>query len=306
MVTRRVLWLLLVGVMITGAAWAAPTWLATGTVTKVDGNTVYFLSRDNAVFRVDISRAEIFTGIQAGGEVRAGDTVRVFGQLTKPNLVTAERVRIVAGGAAAGKGPKELHVIVEPEPAALTPSVPSQGQNCPSDATCGAPRNWEGKGIITDIDYRGHQVTLQTSMLSYTVDVHNAMMVRGTVRVFLGSLNIGDTIWVSGQLVAQNVVDGRQIRVLRNVAQAQGALPLLPISMVGTIQQVDYASRTFRMQGPTASIVVSCDDNTDILFRDIKKQFNDLKPGTRVSMSGNGSLASGYAANYIQIIGEPS
>jgi len=106
-------------------------------------------------------------------------------------------------------------------------------------------------------------------------------------------------------MVAANVIDGRMIRVLRPVAEAQNAVSLLPVTMVGVIQQIDYPSRTFKMQGPSTTVVVSVDDNTDIYFQMNKKQFNDLKPGTKVSMNGTGSLATGYVAQHIQIVGGP-
>lgn len=158
---------------------------------------------------------------------------------------------------------------------------------------------------MIDVDYVGHQVKLQTSDTNYTIDTDNAQMVRGTKPVRIGSLNLGDTIWVQGVIVASNVIDGRMIRVLRTVSEAQNALPTLPVTMVGIVQQIDYPSRTFKMAGPNTAVVVSVDDNTDIFFQMIPKQFNDLKPGTKISMNGTGSLATGYAAHYIQIIGGP-
>jgi hypothetical protein len=129
-------------------------------------------------------------------------------------------------------------------------------------------------------------------------------MVRGTVRVGLGRLNKGDTIWAAGNEVAPNVIDGRMIRVLRTYTDAQNAVPMLPVSVVGVILQIDYPSRTFKMTGRSTWAVVSCDDNTVIQFQDIKKTFHDLKPGTKINMSGYGNLTDGYAAQHIQIIGD--
>lgn len=307
--TASLVWLLLLGVSISVAAGASSSWLATGTVTKVDGDTLYFLSRGNSVFRIDTSSARIFT---VKGEMNVaigpGDKVRVFGCLTKPGAVRAARVRVLSSVAAApavGSGPgKVVKIIVEKEPAeAVAQAVPPNP--CPPPAPPCSVQCWEGKGIIIDIDYVGHQVKFQTSDTNYTVDVDNAQMVRGTVPVRFGSLNLGDTIWVQGTVVAANVIDGRMIRVLRPVAEAQNALPMLPVQMVGVIQQIDYPSRTFKMLGPSTTVIVSVDDNTDIYFQMNKKQFNDLKPGTKVSMSGTGSLATGYAAEHIQIVGGP-
>jgi hypothetical protein len=240
--------------------------------------------------------------------VGPGDKIRVYGYLTKPGIVRAAQVRVLASSrtasiAGSGAG-KEVRIVVEKEPveavAEVVPPNPCAPPAPPCQATC-----WEGKGIVIDIDYVGHQVKVQTSDTNYTVDVDNAQMMRGTTRIRFGSLNLGDTIWVQGAIVAANVIDGRMIRVLRTASEAQNAVPLLPVSMVGVIQQIDYPSRTFKMLGPNTPVVVSVDDNTDIYFQMIKKQFNDLKPGTKINMSGTGSLATGYAAQHIQIIGGP-
>ena len=80
------------------------------------------------------------------------------------------------------------------------------------------------------------------------------------------------------------------------------AVPMMPTSVVGVIQQIDYPSRTFKMTGRSTVGVISCDDNTVIQFQQIKKCFGDLKPGTKINMSGYGNLASGWAAQHIQII----
>lgn len=300
-------WLLLLGVSISVAAGAAPSWLATGTVTKVDGSTLYFLSRGNSVFRVDASAASVFPA-RGQSAIGPGDKVRVFGCLSTPGVVRAARVRVLSSArtaSAAGSGAgKEVRIVVEREPGeAVVATVPPNP--CPPPTPPCSVQCWEGKGIVVDVDYVGHQVKIQTSDTNYTVNVDNAQMVRGTRGVGLGTLNQGDTIWVQGTVVAANVIDGRMIRVLRTVSEAQNAVPTLPISMVGIIQQIDYPSRTFKMAGPSTSVVVSADDNTDIYFQSIKKQFNDLKAGTKINMSGTGSLATGYAAEHIQIIGGP-
>ncbi len=78
----RVFIYVLVGLTVASAACAAkaPDWLATGTVTKVDGNTIYFLSKDNVVFRIDAGGAVIVSDVRlADGNVRPGDKIRVFG-----------------------------------------------------------------------------------------------------------------------------------------------------------------------------------------------------------------------------------
>jgi len=311
MLTAKIMGFLLLGVaLICAISVASPrsgSWLATGTVTKVDGSTVYFLSQYNAVFRIDTSQAKMFYDSRGGdNQVRAGTKIRVFGCLVGPSVVKAARVRVLQSRtASAGAGPKkEVRIIVEKD-VEQTPSssmdvgiVPHLA--APSEET--PTMTWQGKGLITSIDFVGKQVVIQTTDGPFTVNVNQAVMVRGAVRTTFGRLNQGDTIWVAGNEVAPNVVDGRIVRVLRTASEAQNAVTVTPVSRVGVIQQIDYPSRTFRMTGVSTGAVVSVDDNTVIQFQDIKKCFADLKPGTKINMSGYGNLASGFAAQHIQII----
>jgi len=308
--------ILLTGVAIMSAACSASSkpasWLATGTVTKVDGGTIYFLSKDNAVFRIHASGAEVLSDDKGGlGPIRPGDKVRVFGLLVRPGEVRAARIRMLTSGGyrvASGAGPeKEVEIVIEKEtgeaPEDNSEQAPEQTESATTQPV--EPRlayTWQGKGLVTDVDYVGRQVKIQTSDGSFVVDTDKAVMIQGTVRVGIGRLNQGDTIWVAGNEVAPNVVDGRMIRVLRTYTEAQNAPTMMPVSVVGVIQQVDYPSRTFRMTGRSTWAVVSCDDNTVIQFQSIRKTFHDLKPGTKINMSGYGNLTTGYAAQHIQII----
>lgn len=310
--TAKTVGFLLLGVMLMCAVLTASpktaNWLATGTVTKVDGNTVYFMSRSNAVFRIDISEAlRFFAGNSMGSSIRTGDTVRVYGRLIRPGEVKAARIRVwqsAGSRASVGAGPnKEVSIVIEKDADQASSGMEVDIIPPPQPPSEEPPAlTWQGKGLVMDIDYVGRQVKIRTSDGQFTVNVNNATIVRGTVRSTFGRLNQGDTIWVAGNEVAPNVVDGRMIRVLRTVSEAQNALPELPVSRVGVIQQIDYPSRTFTMTGQSTVAVISVDDNTEIRFQNIKKCFADLKPGTKINMSGYGNLASGFAAQYIQII----
>jgi hypothetical protein len=311
----RVLGFVLVGMLIIDTGWAVASsgagWLATGTVMKTDANTVYFLGHDNVVYTIDTTSARILSN--AGGlsvRPRAGDQVRIYGRLTRSGDVRASRVRVLSSAAGrsafVGNGPtKEVCIVVEKESdqAESEPAVVPEAPCAPKLPNPEAPSaTWQGKGLISDIDYVGHQVKIQTSDGSFTVDVDGATMVRGTVRVGLSRLNQGDAIWVAGNEVAPYVIAAQMIRVLRSGSEAMNAVPMMPTSVVGVIQQIDYPSRTFKMSGRVTVAVVSCDDNTVIQFMQTKQTFLDLKPGTRINMSGYGNLTSGYAAQHIQII----
>jgi len=93
----RVLCFVLLGMLIIATGWAAPakggSWLATGTVMKLDGNTVYFLGRDNAVYLIDTSRTVMLSNTSSTDvEPRPGDLVRVFGCTTRAGEVKADRI----------------------------------------------------------------------------------------------------------------------------------------------------------------------------------------------------------------------
>ena len=314
----RVLLFVLLGAIIISAAataaWGSGSWLATGVVTKVETNALYMLGKDNRVYRVEVSDANIVSGDR---DIRPGTTVRVFGRLTGKTAVCASRVRVLSGGQGKapvqGSGPqKEVRIVVEKESAEETESAvktePPVGIPGPN-AACGVPAaepsstTWQGKGLVMDIDFAAHQVKIQTSDGPFTINTDNAVMIRGTVRASLSQLNQGDTIWVAGNEVAPFVIDGKMIRLLRTYSEAQNAVASLPVSVVGVILQIDYPSRTFKMTGRCTTAVVSCDDNTVIQFQELKKTFSDLKPGTKINMSGYGNLNAGFAAQHIQIIG---
>ncbi len=316
--TRVFIYMLVMIAAVSATCLGSSNWLATGTVTKVDGYTIYFLSKDNIVFHVNASGAVMLCDSRiTQGALRTGDKIRVYGTLTGSNKVRAARIRMLTSGgyrnaAAAPSAEKEVRIVVEKESPDLAescaePAVSTAQPDLQPDATRPADINltytWQGKGLITDVDYVGHQVKIRTSDGQFTINTNNAVMIQGTVRVGLGRLNRGDTLWVAGNEVAPNVVDGGMIRVLRTYTDAQNSVPSLPVSVVGVILNVDYPSRTFKMTGRSTWAVVSCDDNTIIQFQDVNKTFHDLKPGTKINMSGHGNLTDGYSAQRVQIIG---
>jgi hypothetical protein len=84
--------------------------------------------------------------------------------------------------------------------------------------------------------------------------------------------------------------------------QADSALPQLPISVAGEIQSIDHASGTFQMTMHGSVVNVMVDKDTCVQDERRRASFAELKPGMRVKMTGYGTLATGYAAQHIQII----
>jgi len=284
-------------------------WLGAGTVTRVDGSTFYLLSKDNLVYTIDAGRAELRVEFTADSPaLRAGDLLRVYGKISGERKIQAVRVRIFKREAAKPSEPtdgtkKEIKIIIQREPAA----PPDAGSGPQAEATPQPEQSqecvWEGRGLITDIDYTGRKVKLRTSSGQFTVNLGGAPLRNGSRLVSIGRLNLGDAIQVSGALVGVNEIDARQLVVQRTRSEAENALPQTPLSIVGVVQQVDVPSLTFTMWTETTPLVVVCDANTVIQEHQSKMTFRDLRPGTRIKMSGYGSLATGYVAQHIQIIG---
>lgn len=317
MKTKRVIIILFVGMVLmtlSYTVWSAQTpcpigfnigrtWLATGTVTKVDGPTFYLLGKDNLIYTISGDGSEVVVmGLTGGGYApRVGDTVRVYGTVVDGCRIQAARIRLYKhDGSGYGAGPgvkapdKEIKIIIEKRPAPPECGAETQVQACPT--------NWEARGLIMDIDYTGNRLKVRTSDGLYSVNVRNALLEKGGGRIGLGSVNPGDAVRVTGNLVGLNEIDARQVRVTRTRDEAYNALPELPASVIGVIQQIDYQSMTFKMLTERSLIVVLADTNTKLQIQNKRMAFMDLKPGMRIKMSGYGNPGNGYVAHHIQII----
>ena len=278
------------------------SWLATGAVSKIDGSTFYLLGRDNIVYTIDASHAQLLSGFtKEPRSVRAGDCVRVYGTITGSRRIQASRVRVMVPASeptTADEPKKEIKIIYErPQPGnqeGAGPQTDEQAQEqCP----------WDGHGLITDIDYTGRQLKIRTSAGPVTINFHENSIVQGQRRIAAGRLSLGDAVRVVGSLVDTNLVDARQVRVLRTKTEAENALPQTPISIVGIIQQIDYPSLTFRMWTESYTMVVMADKDTVIQQQQLHMSFCDLKSGMKIKMNGNGALGIGFTAREILIIG---
>lgn len=283
-------------------AQAARDWLATGTVTKIEGSTLFSLGKDNSVYTIDASSSGVvFENSTADcSSVRIGDKVRIFGHPTGPYMVKAVRVRAFSRGEDAiayAEPEQEIKVIMERREPEYEPAAPAAGpgpQQCP---------NWEGRGLISDIDYSGRGIKFLNSDGVYSINTGGAILTNNSGRIGFGLLHVGDAISIAGNVGGLNEVNAVRINVERTRTDSEGALPQNPVSVVGTIQNIDYPSRTIRMATAGPPIVVSIDDNTVIQQQTSDMLFAQLRPGMRVKVSGIGAPASGYAAYHIQVIG---
>ncbi|MCE5314310.1 MAG: hypothetical protein ABFD49_04385 [Armatimonadota bacterium] len=278
------------------------TWLATGTVTRVDGPVFYLLGKDDVIYKIDSQSSEVMIGdSQADHYVpKVGETVRVYGTVGDGCKIDAARLRIFTGeeetsvASSAGAGPeKEVKIIIE-----KNPLVVDTRSTCPPP--CEA--EWQGRGLITDVDYGAGRIKIQTPSGHYTINVQNVAMTYGATIIGMGRLNPGDAVKISGNVVGLNEIDATSVRITRTRSEAENAVPLTPVSVAGVIEQVDYPSFTFKMRTESSPIVVSVDYDTVVQQQMLRMAFMDLKPGMRIKMSGYGSLATGYAAQHIQII----
>lgn len=316
---RRVQAILLLGMALIGFGYGArgadhpcpiilevgSEWLATGTITKIDDSTFVMLGKDNQLYTVRAADSKFLVNDADGAKYvpKVGDIVRVFGKVAEKCRVVASRVRVfgvlpavLSMPAAPAQGPapapkKETRIIIEKQPQASAPS---------SIATC--PPDWEGRGLLMDIDFVGHALKVRTSKGLFTINLHNARLIRGNRLVRLGSLNEGDALRVSGNIKGPFEVDAQSVQVTRTSSEAENALPQLPATFIGKIVSIDYPSMTFRMTTSSAPVVVLADIDTSIQNQHTPMSFLELKPGMRVNMSGNGNLGSGYVARHIQVI----
>ncbi|MCE5198919.1 MAG: DUF5666 domain-containing protein [Armatimonadota bacterium] len=279
------------------------TWLATGTITKVDGQIFYILGKDNQIYKIDAGRSIVLMGDSETERYvpKVGDIVRVYGVVDESCEVDAARIRVFkepSEPAQAGSGPEPMVKIIIDKSATST-----NPESCPIQAEPVSPANWESRGLITDVNYGGSQLKVQTSQGNYTINMGRATLTNGGgTRIGMGRLNLGDAVLVTGNLTGLNEIDAQSVRVTRTASEAQNALPMLPTSVVGVIQQIDYDSFTFKMATERSVIVVAADNDTIVQEQMQRMAFMDLRPGMRVKMSGNGSLATGYVAKHIQII----
>lgn len=278
------------------------TWLATGTVTKIEGSKVFLLGKDNVVYTIDRSQANvIYDGCES---LKVGLVVRVYGTVTGANQIRASQMRVCPPGSVApsgeGAGPtEEIRIIVEPETA---PTAPAPTATQPPAAVT-QPANWSARGLVTSVDYTGRKVMVNTPSGQFTINVGGAALSNGSRAIPLASLSQGDAVRITGRLCGLNEVDAVEFRVVRTRTDAEGALPQKPVSLVGTIQQIDYPSFTFTMTTDSTPVVVLVDQSTYVQQHGKRTAFMELRPGMRVRMSGSGNLGTGFAAREIQIIG---
>lgn len=287
------------------AAYANGAWLGTGVVTKINGNTFYLLSGDNNVYQIDGAGAQVFVG-ETGNlccDLIVGQRVRVYGVQTAPKLIKAERVRVLDAGTEGTGQPasgadKIVKVIVE-RPAPVAGAGPAE-----EPATSTPEPNWSGMGLITSINYLGRQINMRTSTGGVSILVGNIPIIDGVKTIGLGLLNEGDAIRVQGIMSGGlNQVRALSITLLRSKSESESTPPQYPVSVAGIIRQVDYPSFTFTMTTGASPITVMADHDTIINEHHERMAFMNLRPGMKIKMSGYGSIATGYMAQHIQIIG---
>lgn len=277
-------------------------WLATGTVTKVEGTTFFLLGKDNQVYKIHAAESQVFIDEEkVNREAWAvGDTVRVFGEVIDPCVISAERIRIFQRDDA-GTIPeeprveREVKIIIEREPA-----VPS-GQGAGVQAQPNENIN-DWQGLVTNVNYGARGIDIRTSLDSFSVAIGDATIIEGPKRVTFGMINIGDAVYVTGTYAGLNRINAQRVEIIRHAADAQNALPTTHASLVGTILNIDYASGTFRMQTSSTEVVVMVGPEALIQHHHERWMWTDLAPGQRIKMSGYGSLGSGYAAQHIMVI----
>jgi len=281
------------------------SWLASGVVSGDNNSGFVLLGKDGKYYTVRSTDAQVVrdTPTATGSRIQSGEVVRVFGTIVDRDTIRAIRIRVLQESpkatcaAAKGAGPiPEIKIVVE------------KTQTIPETQSAVAPKaeqpclDWDNNGLITEIDPVGRKIKVRTSCGQYTINIQDARLLNGRTPIGLGRLSLGDTIRITGWSKGPYEIDAQQVVLGRARWEAENALPQLPASVAGVIQQIDYPSGTFTMTTQSSIIVVMVDKNTCVQSEKKSVPFTDLKPGTRVKMTGHGSPATGYAAQHIQII----
>jgi len=174
-------------------------WTGTGTITNVNGPTLFLLCRDNIIYKIDVRNSQvIFNQFDTDCcRLRIGDTARVYGIVTGPKTINAKRVRVLERKNDPQTSRPEdvavekvVKIVIDNEP------VESEGKGA-GPATSKAP-DWDARGLVTDIDYTARRIKMQTPRGNITVDINGAVLAAGKARIGLGNLNLGDSIRVVG------------------------------------------------------------------------------------------------------------
>jgi len=301
------------------------SWVATGTITEITGATAYILMKDNQTYRVDSSSARVIVrGVETRyPSLRINDLAKVTGRKTGPLSVRAGRILIypVARGEVPPGLPQAPAPAPPPEPKATgariisvhgeekTPQGPAQPEDYAAQPPSQTPKppaptvTDVRRGLVADMWYDKQTMWLQTSEGLIAVDLAPAEVVYAGRTVSTGFLNPGDAVEVSGKQTGKGSVTAARVDILRRLEQPRATPNVQRRTFAGTIVSIDYPSYTFTMSGAPARTYVMVDKSSAIRDSNRAYRFTDLRPGTRVKITGYGSQASGYVAQEVHTIG---
>lgn len=296
-------------------------WIATGKLTRRDGNILFMLARDNRIYRIDAANAQITLDRlpEEAVSLQVGDRIRTEGTQTAATEVRADQVLIYVTDrplppAAPGPLPQQQELPPSALPEPSVPAQPGAGPEAEAEVDL-EPESpplavqheaiWTNRGFISGISFRDNTFNLQTSKGTFTIEARAAFVSDGRRQLPLSDLSVGDAVRVYGDVTGLSRICAEQVVLLRLRPDIEGQLPVRPTAMRGKILSIDYPSFTFRMETDHLTVNVLVDDNTSVTMQGRILAFMDLRPGALVKVDGLGAPASGYVARNVVIVSMP-
>jgi hypothetical protein len=302
----------------------APWWIATGSITALTGPTVSVLMKDGRTYHVDANKADVVVGNQTGNylALRVNDIVRVMGNKADGKIVASWLVvlpptqfnppAVASATPPAKQKPKgEIDVYGEEIPPPMI-ETPEESPYLPPPMPVRPPKppappiSTTFRGLATDILYDNQSMTVQTSRGSMVVDLAPASFTYAGRATGIGRLDKGDVVEVAGELGGNRTLTAAEVTILMKATTAQAATTVQHLSIYGYIASIDYPSNTLVVQGLPGKFVIAADDSTTIGNGYRTFNFVDLGPTTRVKVRAYGNPSTGFVADDIFVVGQPS
>lgn len=285
-----------------GVPAGSPSTVLTGELTAQDGAHYSLKAENGDVYTLDADQASVFVGEKAGNvlSLRVGDTVRIYGKASGSKICAA-RVRVILSEvkeevkeeepAPVGAGPC---AVIEPKPSQVEISVVGDGLG-----------SWRTRGLVLNVIYSQKTLTMSTSTGPFVIDVSAATIVQAHSSVSVARINSGDAIRVWGETVGINKVRADRVEIIRDGWAMDSAPTLFNVSVVGVIDDINYATSTFRINIGTGKVKIMTDSQTFINDLGHVKAFMNLSIGDHVKVNGVGNYVAGFMATQVIIVGSP-
>jgi hypothetical protein len=161
--------------------------------------------------------------------------------------------------------------------------------------------SWQRRALVSRIDREKMQLTIITSEGPFVIDAKDAEVVKGRYWASFDGIAEGDSVRIWAEVIGLNRLAADWIEVTSGSSDIIDA-GLKEVKVKGKIIYIDYASFTIKVKTENGEFRILADEETRISFAATeRKAFQRLRLGQSVSVTGIGSLTSGYVAKEIII-----